>query len=308
MSSGVFSSAPVLPVVIPPYPGESLAGWLRALADFYGLRLAAYLNRLGTPLVHSKGTNRYETANRRLTVFPEPELLLALQVDTGINMARLRAMTFIGIEEQLRRRCLKHDWVCIECRNAASKRASRFIDLRDQRAAWLVFCPDHPLPVTSRDIRSRFPVELFCGLVRKMHLALERAAFDSASWSRMFGPEPGPCPVASFLAAADFFNDFLVLEIIGFDEAAGRVSFAVMQGLQRSQWERDGKILFRHHNAPIIPLVFAWQILQDPSMPVYYASARTGRYDLLDEPRANALKRLLREARELLSGPSYTVV
>jgi hypothetical protein len=124
----------------------------------------------------------------------------------------------------------------------------------------------------------------------------------------MFGPEPGPCPVASFLAAADFFNDFLVLEIIGFDEAAGRVSFAVMQGLQRSQWERDGKILFRHHNAPIIPLVFAWQILQDPSMPVYYASARTGRYDLLDEPRANALKRLLREARELLSGPSYTVV
>src|ERR1019366_1635721 len=101
-------------------------------------------------------------------------------------MATLRAMTFIGIEEQLRSRCLKHDWVCMECRNAASKRAGRFIDLRDQRAAWLFFCPDQPVPVAARHSRARFPVGLFCDLVRKIHLALKQAAFDSAGRSGMF--------------------------------------------------------------------------------------------------------------------------
>ena len=304
MSSGVFSSAPVLPVVIRPHPGESLSGWLRALARFYRLSLEAYLNRLGKPLVRSKRETRYDTADRRLTVFPDPELLLALQVDTGVGMATLRAMTFIGVEEQLRSRCLKHNWVCIECRNEASERAGRFIDLRDQGAAWLFFCPDHPLQVTSSDLRHRFPVALFCDLVREMHLALERAAFDSDSWSGMFGEKSGPRHVASFLAAADFFNDYLVLEIISFDETAGRVSFAVVRGLEWSPWDRYGMISPRRRNASIISLVFAWQILQDPSMPVYYLSADTGSYDLLDEPKATELKHLLHQARQLSSGSS----
>jgi hypothetical protein len=298
MNNGVFSSAPVLPVVILPYPGESLAGWLRALAGFYRLSLEKYLNRLGKP--------RHERppADRELTVFPKPDFLQALQVDTGVSMATLRAMTFIGVEEQLRSRCLKHNWVCIECRNEASERAGRSIDLRDQRAAWLFFCPDHPLQVASHHIRYSFPVALFCDLVRAMHLALERAAFGSDSWSGMFGEESGPGHVASFLATADFFNDYLALEIIGFDEIAGRVSFAVVRGLEWSTWDRDGMIPLRHRNASIIPLVFAWQILQDPSMPVYYLSAHTGSYDLLDEPRATVLKRLLHQARELSSGSS----
>jgi hypothetical protein len=304
MNNSVFSSAPVLPVVIPPYPGESLSGWLHTLTDFYGLSLAAYLKRLGTPLGRSKGTSRYDSTDRRLTVFPEPELLLTLQADTGVSMATLRAMTFIGIEEQLRNRCLKHNWVCIKCTNAASKRAGRLIDLRDQRAAWLFFCPDHPLPVTPRHIRSRFPVGLFCDLVRKMHLALERAAFDSAGRSAMFGPEPGRCSVASFLAAAEFLNHSLILEIIGFDESAGRVSFAIVQGLPAGPWERNYRISFRPHNAPVVGLVFAWHILQDPSMPVYYLSAHTCRYELLDEPRSTVLKRLLHQARALSSGSS----
>src|ERR1017187_10498509 len=108
MNNSVFSSAPVLPVVIRPYPGESLSGWLHSLTDVYGLSLAAYLNRLGTPLVHSKGGTRYDSADRRLTVVPEPAFLQALQIDTGVGMATLRAMTFIGIEEQLRSRCLKN--------------------------------------------------------------------------------------------------------------------------------------------------------------------------------------------------------
>ena len=304
MNNSVFSSAPVLPVVIRPYPGESLSGWLHTLTDFYGLRLAAYLNRLGIPLVHSKERIRYDSCYRRLTVFPEPAFLQALQIDTGVGMATLQAMTFIGIEEQLRSRCLKHEWVCPECSIAASKRAGRSIDMRDQRAAWLFFCPDHPLPVVSRHFCSRFPVGLFCDLVRKMHLALERAAFDSAGRSGMFGPEPGRCSVASFLAAAEFLNDSLKLEIIGFDEGAGRVSFAVVEGLQRGPWERNYgdfyyRTSFRHRNAPIMGLVFAWHILQDPSMPVYYLSADTGTYDLLDEPRSTVFKRLLHQAREL---------
>jgi hypothetical protein len=303
MNNSVFSSAPVLPVVIPPYPGESLSGWLHTLTDFYGLSLAAYLKRLGTPLV-SKGTSRFDSADRRLTVFPEPELLLALQVDTGVSMATLRAMTFIGIEEQLHSLCLRHDWVCMECANAASKRAGRFIDLRDQRAAWLFFCPDHPLPVTPRHIRPHFPVGLFCDLVRKMHLALERAAFGSAGLSGMLGPEPGRCSVASFLAAAEFLNDSLILEIIGFDEGAGRVSFAIVQGLPAGPSKRNYRISFRPHNAPIVGLVFARQILQDPSMPVYYLSAHTRRYELLDKPKSTVLKRLLHQARALSSGSS----
>jgi hypothetical protein len=304
MNNSVFSSAPVLPVVIRPYPGESLSGWLQTLVDFYGLNLSAYLNRLGVPLARSKARTRYDSSYRRLTVCPEPALLQALQIDTGIGMGTLRAMTFIGIEERLRSRCLKHDWVCIACRNAASKRAERSIDLRDQRAAWSFFCPDHPEPVASRHIRSRFPVGRFCDLVRKMHIALGRAAFDSAGLTGMFGPQPGRWSVASFLAAAEYFNDSLVFEIIGFDKDAGRPSFAVVQGLQRGPWERNYgdfyyRTSFRFQNAPIMGLVFAWHILQDPSMPVYYFSEDTSTYDLLDEPRSTVLKRLLRQAREL---------
>src|SRR6266849_6071016 len=100
MSCGVFSSIPVLPVVIQPHPRESLSGWLSALANVYRVSLGTFVDGFGHTLVLRSEKGHYDRppADRELTVFPPFGLLEALQVETGVGMETLRPMTLIGVE------------------------------------------------------------------------------------------------------------------------------------------------------------------------------------------------------------------
>jgi hypothetical protein len=77
-----------LPLVLPPLPGESLSGWVLAMADAYGLTWPTLLRALGMPRPQKL---------RRLSIAPDPAWLDQLADTTGLDAELVRTTMTLGV-------------------------------------------------------------------------------------------------------------------------------------------------------------------------------------------------------------------
>lgn len=290
----LFSSAPNLPVVPLPAPGEALGSWVAVIADLYGLSRADYLERLGVP-------RRWvtEAIDRDLVFRPLPSVMTRLQADTGIAEDVLRQMTFAGLDRPLEDACRCHHAPCPECNYEAARRAGRPVDLLFARAAWRVVCPHHLPDLKPMEIAAQVPLLVFYDQARQAIAFLDRAAYDQSVFQEIVGTRLAPAFSADvFLWFVHLLNVFLSVQVADVDTMRERSEFRILSVFEEDTDSRPVPLPEEMCNSLAVSLVLAWQFVTAPYTTLFVglrttnpAGGKTGR----DQTQFTALIRLLLE-------------
>lgn len=141
-----FVRRPRLPLVPPPYAGESLSGWVQELAHSYGLNWRSFLQVLGLPV-----PNRL----RSLCIDPAQQWLDRLAIHTGIDRNHvIDLMTFGRLSPNMA--ALVHAAMpCEMCPAVTPSGRSQPVEWLADLAPWTFACERHRCAVLADEIGDR---------------------------------------------------------------------------------------------------------------------------------------------------------
>ena len=255
-SARPFVRQPRLPLVPPPYSGESLSGWIGAMANAYGFGWRLFLQALGL---------KPPARQRSLSICPPWPWLLALEAQTGVAAAFMRDhMTFEQLSTQM-------TWFvhratpCQPCVANTRPGQSRQVEWLDGLAPWQLVCDRHPCPVLASEVGSRQLRDIVGRDVRTLQCRLR-----SAASSDFLQPFPAvPLSAAACIEMVEAINSRLRMRVwIG---GSGHAVFAVQDILMSQQVNEASRPWPRNSRA--VSAWYAWHVLAWPEVG---AMAETG--------------------------------
>ncbi len=247
-----FVRPPRLPLVMPPRPGESLSGWIGAMADAYGLGWREFLQAMDLkPPAHL----------RSLNISPPWPWLRELEEQTGVAAAFVRDhMTFEQLSTQM-------TWFvhraapCQTCRAHQHLGGPRQVEWLDDLAPWQLACDRHPCPVLASEVGIRRVRDIIGRDVRALALSLRSTACSDVCW-----PFPSvPLSAAACIDMVEAINTRLRLRLRARDP--GHAVFAVHDILMARQVDERSRPWPRNSRA--VSAWFAWHILACPEVALH---------------------------------------
>lgn len=244
-----FVRPPRLPVVLPPQPGESLSGWLRAMTEMYRVGWRDFLHALGL---------KAPARPRSLDINPPWPWLLALEEQTGVSAVFIRdCMTFEKLSAQM---CwLVHRGApCPICVASKGADGSRPVEWLADLAPWTLICDRHPCSVLASEVGDRHLWNVINHDVKALAFRLR-----STASSDVFRAFPSvPLSAAACIVMVDAINTRLKLRV-GARPHGGAV-FTVEDILMDREAFRTSRS--RPRNSRALSAWYAWHVLAFPEI------------------------------------------
>jgi hypothetical protein len=145
-ATGLFARRPKLPLVPPSFAGESLSGWVQAMADTYGLNWRNFLQVLGLPAPRRLRSLSMEPSRRWLEVFADK---------IGIDEASIRNRMTLGQLSRDMAAFVYSATPCQACSTDVPSGRSRPVEWLADLAPWTLTCDRHSCAVLAGEIGDR---------------------------------------------------------------------------------------------------------------------------------------------------------
>ena len=189
--TGLFTRRPKLPLVPPPYAGESLSGWVQVAADAYGLNWRDFLRVLGLPAPRRL---------RSLSMEPPRQWLRMLADQIGIEEVSIRDRMTLGQLSRDMAELVHVATPCQACPPDIPSGRSRPIEWLANLAPWTLTCDRHSCAVLAGEVGNRRHRTLIDHDVKLLSSRLRAAA--PRNFSRPFASVPLPAAGCTELVQA----------------------------------------------------------------------------------------------------------
>ena len=142
-TTGLFTRRPRLPLVPPPYAGESLSGWVQVVADAYGLNWRDFLRALDLP-----APGRLQS----LSIEPPRRWLRMLADQIGIDEVAIRDRMTLGQLSRDMAELVHVATPCQACPADIPPGRSRPIEWLADLAPWTLTCDRHPRAILAGEV------------------------------------------------------------------------------------------------------------------------------------------------------------